>query len=246
MYIYFTTMKSVQQKLRWPGMIAGLALLALAFSSCTKHTDNAPQAPTSDLAVIDVSPSAPNVDFYLDGSKVNASPITYGGGLEYFICYAGNRHAVFYQSGSITAIASDTVNLQASGAYTMILSNLPSSPDITLLRDSIFAPPSGSATIRLVNASPDAGAIDFGLKGQPVLASNVTYRKYTAFLPVQLNGSLNDTLQIYKGGTSTILQKIPLSLQVGGVYTAYLYGFLAQTSTSQKLNAGLMENTFFY
>lgn len=220
--------------------------MALALSSCSKHVDNAPQAPTSNLAVIDVSPTAPNLDFYLDGAKVNSGPISYVGGLQYFVCYAGSRHAAFDQSGSSTVLASDTVNLQTNNAYTLILSNLPSKPDMTLVRDSIFVPATGTAILRLINASPDAGAVDFGLKGKTVLAGNVIYRKYTAFVPVTVTSSLSDTLQVYKTGTSTVLQKIPVSLQAGGVYTAYLYGFAGQTSSSEALGLGMMLNTYFY
>jgi hypothetical protein len=246
MFLFTTTMKTVQQKLRWLGAVTSIALLALLLSSCSKHNDNIVQAPTANLEVIDVSPTAPTLDFYLDGTKVNSGPISYTGGLQYFVCYAGNRHAAFYQSGSTTVVASDTVNLQASNAYTLILSNLPSKPDLTLIRDSIFMPSTGGATLRLINASPDAGAVDFGLKGGPVLGSNIIYRKYSAFIPVTFTSAHSDTLQIYRTGTSTVLQKIPVSLQAGGVYTAYLYGFTGQTSTDQKLGLGVVENTYFY
>jgi len=246
MFLFTTTMKTVQQKLRWPGAIASVALLALLLSSCSKHNDNIVQAPTSNLEVIDVSPTAPTLDFYLDGTKVNSGPISYTGGLQYFVCYAGSRHAAFYQSGSTTVVALDTVNLQASNAYTLIMSNLPNKPDLTLIRDSIFMPASGTATLRLINASPDAGAVDFGLKGGQVLGSNITYRKYTAFIPTMITSGHSDTLQVYKTGTSTVLQKIPILLQAGGVYTAYLYGFSGQTSSDQKLGLGAVENTYFY
>lgn len=246
MYIYFTTMKTVQQKLRWSGIITGVALLALLSSSCSKHSDNTVLAPTSNLAVIDVSPTAPSLDFYLDGNRVNSGPISYVGGLEYFVCYAGKRKAQFYQSGTSTVIASDSVNLKANYAYTLLLSNLPTSPDITLLSDSIYIPPANTATLRFVNASPDAGAVDVGLKGQTLLASNIVYRKATSFIAVNITSSLSDTLQVYRTGTSTILQKIPVSMQMRGVYTAYLYGFAGQTSSAQKIGGGVMENTYFY
>jgi len=246
MFLFTTTMKTVQQKLRWPGAITSVALLALLFAACSKHNDNVVQAPTANLEVIDVSPTAPTLDFYLDGTLVNSGPISYTGGLQYFVCYAGSRHATFYQSGSSSKIASDTINLQANNAYTLILSNLPSRPDLTLIRDSIFTPANGTATLRLINASPDAGAVDFGLKGGPVLGSNVTYRRYTAFIPVTVTSAHGDSLQVYKTGTNTILQKIPISLQAGGVYTAYLYGFAGQTSTDQKLGLSAVENTYFY
>lgn len=244
MYNYFTTMKTVPQKLRWPGMIMSIALLALMFSSCSKHNDNNVQAATSSLAVIDVSPTAPNLDFYLDGSMVNATPITYSGGLIYFTCYSGNRRAAFYQSGTNTLIASDTVTLKPSTAYTMLLSNLPSSPNVTLIRDSVYIPPSGQATIRLINASPDAGNVDYALKGRSLSGSNVAYRTATRFTPVNITATV-DTVMIYQTGTSNVLQKVPITLQSAGVFTVYLYGFAGQSSDSEKLKASVMENAYF-
>lgn len=244
MYTYFTTMKAVQRKLKWPGMIGTTALLAMLLSSCLKHTDNTVQAPTSNLAVIDVSPNAPALDFYIDGSQINASSIVYGGGLNYFNLYAGTRHAVFYQTGTSTKLAADTITLNANLAYTLLLSNVITAPDLTLLADSVSAPPGGSCTVRFVNASPDAGAADFGLKGKSILASNIAYRKASSFKAVQLTIS-TDTLQVYKTGTSTVLATIPTTLQVGGVYTIYLYGFASQTGT-EGLAGSIMENTYYY
>lgn len=247
MYLFTTTMKTVQQKLGWAGTVAGVALLASVFSSCSKHVDNStPQAPTANMAVIDVSPTAPNLDFYLDGAKVNSGAINYVGGLEYFICYAGKRYAQFYQSGTSTIVASDSVNLKANTAYTLLLSNLPATPDVTLIRDSIYIPAANTATVRFVNASPDAGAVDFGMKGQPLLGSNIAYRKSTPFVQVNITNALTDTLLVYQTGTSTVIQKVPIALQQEGVFTAYLYGFAGQTSTTEKLGLGVMENTYFY
>jgi hypothetical protein len=244
MHNYFTKMKTVQQKLKWNGMIGIAVLLATLLSSCIKHNDDTAQASTANLAVIDISPNAPLLDFYIDGSQLNSTSIVYGGGLEYFSLNAGVRNAVFNQTGTTTKIAADTITLTANRAYTLLLSNVVTAPDITLLTDSLFVPPTGAATVRFVNGSPDAGAADFGVKGQSLLASNIAYRKYTSFKAIQLIGSA-DTLQMYKTGTSTVLISLPVSLQQGGVYTVYLNGFASQTN-SEKLGAGIMENIYYY
>jgi hypothetical protein len=244
MYQYFTTMKTVQQKLRLTGVMTCIALLALLFASCSKQTGVSATTPVSNLAVIDVSPTAPSLDFFMDGAQVNTSPIGYGGGLEYFMCNPGNRHVAFYQTGTSTVIKTDTVDLLPNAAYTLLLSNLPSTPDATLLRDSVYPPASGAITIRLVNASPDAGAINFGLNGKTVLGTNVAYRKATSFISVNLTSAL-DTVKIYRTGTTTVLQSLPVVMNLGGVYTVYVYGFANQTSAAEQLNTGIMENTYY-
>jgi hypothetical protein len=245
MYKYFTPMKTVQQKLKWPGMMTSVALLALLFTSCSKSTDNAATpSTTSSMAVIDVSPTAPSLDFYLDGTLVNASPVTYAGGIVYFSCYSGTRHTAFNQSGTNTVIVKDTVTLKPSYAYTMVLSNLPTTPDVTLIRDSVYTPANGTATLRLLNASPDAGYVDFGLKGQSLIGKSIKYRSATSFISVTPS-QIVDTVMVYQAGTTTLVQKIPVALQTGGVFTVYLYGFASQTSTTEKLSGGVMENAYF-
>lgn len=239
-------MKTVKQKMKWPGVITSVALLAFMFTSCSKdYSNNTSNSPTANMAVIDVSPTAPSLDFYLGGTRVNSSSIIYGGGLVYFTCYSGSRQAAFYQTGTSTQIAADTVNLAANGIYTLLLSNVPSTPDVTLIRDSIYAPSSGAATLRLINASPDAGGVDVGFRGHPVFASNILYRKNSAFMPITLSTITNDTLLVYRTGTTTVLQKVAVNMQAGGVYTAFIYGFVSQTATNEQLNINLMENTYY-
>ena len=78
------------------GQIGAVAILSLMLSSCIKdHSTDTPQPPVAVLSVLQESPGQQPLDFTLDGVRVNANQLVYGGGLNYFNAYAGKRTAAF-------------------------------------------------------------------------------------------------------------------------------------------------------
>ena len=154
-------MKSIKQNIkRWPVVLGVVCSVALALSSCSKNNNNTPVKPVAALAVVDAFADAPSLDFYLSGQQVNLSPIAPGNFFNYFNAYAGKVPAVFYQAGTTTLVAKDTITMAANHGYTLFLTNVVAHADFILTKDSLFAPPSGTISVRFVDASPDAGAVD--------------------------------------------------------------------------------------
>jgi hypothetical protein len=247
-HLKYIPMKNFQQKLkRWP-VIAGMAcMMVFMLSSCLKnHNDNTPAQPVAALAVIDASPGTTALDFYLNTDRVTASPLTPGTFLTYFTAYAGNRTASFNQAGTSTVAAHDSVTLVANKYYSLFLANTLTTPDLILARDSISKPASGTISVRLVNASPDAGPIDLLVKSTATkLVQSEPYKGVSSFAGATIG--LSDTLQVVKAGTSTVLAIVPTAkLTTNSVYTVWLYGFANTTDASQKLAAGVMANAYFY
>jgi len=243
-------MKTIRQNLKgWPGMIGTIGLLALMLSSCVKgNNNNVTVQQLASLAVIDASPDAPPLDFFLETTRVNSSAINYGGGLGYFSAYAGVRNAIFYADATLTKIASDSINLKVNHSYTLFLTNVVAHPDIILLNDSIPKPAANMAAVRFVNVSPDAGPVDFSLKGVggslSAVAGNISYKGSTAFLGV--TAAVSDTIVVVKAGTTTVLATVPtVNLQSSGIYTVWLYG-LANGTPAEKLTANIVLNTYSY
>lgn len=242
-------MKNVSQILKgWPGMIGMMGLLVLMLSSCLKdNNNNNVQPPTALLTVIDASPDAPALDFYLDNNKVNNYPLTYGSndnGLEYFRAFAGNRVAGFYQAGTLTKSASDTISLSANHYYSLFLTNQITKPDFVLLTDSITRPTTGMGSVRLVNVSPDAPAVDLAVKSGSLLVSSVAYKHASPFAPI--SPSSNDTLVVRQAGTGTVIATMPgISIQSNNVYTVWLQGLVNNTG-NEKVNAQIMTNAYFF
>ncbi|RKR83441.1 uncharacterized protein DUF4397 [Mucilaginibacter gracilis] len=244
-------MKKVQQKLkRRAGIVGMICLLAASLSSCVKDHDyynsnnSVDVTPAALISVIDASPDAPSLDFYLDANKANRSPIVYNDGLDYLAAYIGKRTATFYSAGTKTVVKSDTITLNANRYYTLYLANLASKPDYLLTRDTLVQPAAGMATIRLVNVSPDAPALDLGIRSGALLASNKTYRTYSSF--VSIAAGTNYTVEVRQHSNSAVLSSlINIKLNAGSVYTIWAHGLIAGTGAT-LFSADIQKNAYYY
>lgn len=238
-------MKKIQQIFGKAGMIGMICLLTAAlFSSCLKHSDsNDVPTPAGLVTVINTSPDAPAQDFYLNNNKVNLNPIAYGHGLDYSGAYTGKRTVNFYNAGTTTLTKSDTLTVVANRYYSVYLANVLAHPDIVVLRDTISQPAAGKATIRLVNLSPDAGAVDL-VVNNTVLAANKAYKDASGF--VTIGGIGTYTLEVRQAGTTTVLASIAnATIYANSVYTIWLQG-LKNATDQTKLAAGLQQNVYYY
>ena len=245
MNLKFTSTKNFREQLNTNLVFAGMICLVTVFSSCSKQTGTTiTQTPSSIFAVVNASPNCPTSDFYLNSQMVNAIPFTYGNYLGYVNGPVGSAIKFgFYDTGTLTAIATDTVTLLQNHAYTVFFTNVISSPTFITLRDTIDAPANNSASIRLVNVSPDAPNVDLAI-GNTVYATNIPYKQASKFINVPPAG--NDTLNIRQTGTSTVLAKVSaVTIQLGGVYTIWLEGFANPPAAGEGLMSGLMENATF-
>lgn len=238
-------MKNFQQNsMKRAGMIGMVCLLAGLLSSCLKDKNNNVELPLAALiTVINASPDSQPLDFLLDQNMANPAPIRYGHILDYTRAYTGKRVASFYVSGSQQKIIADTINLDANKYYSLFLSNSVSTPDVTLLTDTLSKPASGMAVIRFINLSTNAGAVDLDIQGGAVLASNKAYKSFTAFMPVEGGKSMN--LEIKQAGTSTVLVSLSnITLQSGAIYTIWLHGLTGATDQT-KLALDIQRNGFY-
>jgi len=225
------------------GIIAAICLPVI-LASCNKITNNVNPSPIAALAVIDVSPDAPAFDFYFGSTQINTVPLVYGSGISYFQENAGEVALGFYNEGTTTKVVGDTINLKANTSNTLFLTNLIAKHDFLYLTDTLNQPATNIATIRFVDVSPDAPAVDFVIKGGAVLATNRTYKTYTSFMTI--TPKVNDTLEVLQSGTTTVLASVPtITITSNEIYTVWLYGLANTTVASEKLAAGAMTNFNF-
>jgi len=239
-------MKKVRQLAKGqPGLLGIVCLIAVLLTSCLKdNNDDVTLPPAALVSVINASPGAQPVDFYLDQNKANTYSIAYGQDIDYIRAYTGKRTATFYAAGTQQKIKADTTTLQADKFYTLYLTNIPSNPEFVLLRDSITRPAAGMAAIRFVNVSPDAPAVDLAIKQGNVLAANKGYKGYSPFISVQGNNTY--TLEIRQAGTATVLVTLAdVKITSSSVYTVWLQGLSAATDAT-KLSAHIQTNAYYY
>jgi hypothetical protein len=220
-----------------------VSLLSILLFSCLKDHNTYVTVPTAQLMVIQASPGAPAETLYLNNNRVTSQPYNYGDWVGYFNAYTGARQVVLYNYNNQTQIVSDTVTLQQGIVYSLFLANTYTKPDLILLKDTISQPASGKATIRFVDASPDAGAVDL-LANNTALVSNKAYKGASSFLPVTGNNTAY-TFQVLKSGTNTVLATLSnVTIQNGNVYTVWLHGLAAGSGTT-ALGVDILNNVFF-
>jgi hypothetical protein len=226
------------------GVLGMMCMAATLFSSCLKdHENNYVEQPAALVSVINALPGSQPVDFYLDQNRANPQAIPFGYGLDYLKAATGKRTAAFYVSGVQQALKSDTMTLKKDNFYTVYLAGTTTQPDLVLLHDSIARPASGKATIRLVNMSTNAGAVDLVIKDGAILAANKGYKGSSPFVAVQ--SGMSYTLEIHQAGTSTVLASLSnVQLNSNAIYTIWLQG-LAGATDQTKLTAKLQNNVYY-
>jgi hypothetical protein len=174
------------------------------------------------VKVVNAAFQAGAVDQLYDGISAAAN-IAYPGTTSTYYTLPAGPHTVTFQShatpGAAIATASETFT--ASTDTTLLLSGANGSLAITALPDHDIAPPSGTARVRVVNASPDVPAFDLAIDGE-VKAANVGYTQASAYFDTS---DANHKVEFRVPGTTTSLLTID-SQQFGSgqVSTLYLVG----------------------
>jgi hypothetical protein len=238
-------MKNVQQNSkRWAGIVGMMCLLAVSLSSCLKNSTSV-QPPIALLSVINASPDAPALDFYLDNNKGNAYAFAFGNGLDYISAYTGKRTAKFTPAGSNTVYKSDTLTLIQNRYYSLFLANTAGHEEFLLLNDTIVKPADTKAGIRLINLSPDAPAIDLVIKDGAVVVANKSFKGFSGFVPITATAKY--TFEIRQAGTTTVLATLTnITLNNGSLYTVWLQGLAAAGTPDAKKLAGKVQTNVYY
>jgi ABC-type uncharacterized transport system permease subunit len=108
-----------------------------------------------------------------------------------------------------------------------------------VLQDDLTMPAAGQAHVRFVHLSSDAPAVDITTKDGTVVFPNVSFKKFTNFLP--LNAGSYD-LQVRLAGTSTVVLDLNgIRLDNRKIYTVFARGFVSG-SGGTALNAQIIVN----
>jgi hypothetical protein len=175
--------------------------------------------------VVHASPDAPAVDVYANGSRV-LSGVPFKGASEYLSVPAGTYSFDVRPAGAAadaSPVLSVSADLQAGTDYTVMAVVRLSQIKARLFVDDNTAPAAGKAHVQVVHASPDAPAVDIGLKGGAVLVPNLAFGELKGPLPVDA-GTYD--LEVRLAGTSTVALPLnDVSLEAGKIYTFTAVGF---------------------
>jgi hypothetical protein len=121
-------------------------------------------------------------------------------------------------------LAQNTEGIRGGDHYTAIAMPAPDgTANLRVVADRLTPPPTGKASVRVINASPDAGELDLFVKGQEdALIGGVNADTVTNYKEVN---PITATLEVRPQGKSNVLLTIPAAkFEPGHLYTIILTG----------------------
>ena len=169
-------------------LIPMLILPILALSACGDDDSNpmsAPSAGVSFVRVSHLSPDAPNVDVWVDGSRV-LEDVPFRAVSGYLEVPAGEHRVQVTATGTTSPSVIDAmVTLTEDTAYTVAATGRLAEIAPTVLVDDRTAPAAGTTHVRFVHASPDAPPVDVKVaNGGPTIFADTAFRAFAGYSPV--------------------------------------------------------------
>jgi hypothetical protein len=138
------------------GMLAGV----VAIAGCNLDSSVTPTGPQGVVQFVNAAPRYNSVDLSVD--TLDLAPGTlYGNGTTVPVAAQATPHQfVVSISNDTTILASVPVLVTDQSVFTAILVQRPVGADLLVLPDTVTAPAGTLASVRVINASPSAGAVD--------------------------------------------------------------------------------------
>jgi Domain of unknown function (DUF4397) len=164
----------------------------------------AQQAPTR-VRVLHLSPDAPRVDVYVDGTST-LTAVPFKTATKHAQVPAGTHTVEIRPAGSANGnpLATSRETFTRGAAYTLAAVGPAAKLQIMVLKDDFTAPPPGKAKLRGIDAAPQSPPIDIAIAGGPVLFRNLTFPEATSFATVEA-GSM--ALEVRMAGTEQVVFK---------------------------------------
>ena len=191
------------------GLVAALGLLAALAVPVSA-------AEETFVRVVHASPDAPNVDVWVDGTKV-LTDVPYTAVSDYLPVPAGDHNVQVTATGSTDPVIDADLTLEAGTSYTVAATGMLADITATVLVDD-RTPASGQAKLRVFHASPSAPpAVDVAVTDGPVLVESLAYGEATDYLTVD---AAEYALEIRAAGESDAALALTANLEAGENYTA--------------------------
>lgn len=203
--------------------MAFFSMTTFGFVSCSKDDDTVVN-PESQVRVIHAIPGTGSVDFYLNGTKQNATAIAFGDVTGYIASSNGDKTAEFKTGG--TTILSAPVSFDGSN-YSLFATGRSSNNSLTtlLVKDVLQTPASGKVRLRFVHVSPDAPTVNVVLNDSVWFASK-PYKSATDF--VEANAGTY-TIKLNNSSTGTTAYTQSVTLAAGKNYSLVAEGMVSGT-----------------
>lgn len=203
-----------------------------SFVSCSSDDDDVIDPETS-LKVVHAVPNGAAVNFFLDGTKQNASAISFGQATGYIATSSGRKTAELKTATGDNTILSASIDLN-DGNHTLFATGMVSDNTVTAIvaEDNLQTPAAGKARVRVAHLSPDAPSVNVSVNDSLVL-SGATYKQVSGFLEIPARTYVVKIAANSNG--QTVYTRENVVLEAGKNYTLVAQGLL---------NGGLLDEDF--
>jgi hypothetical protein len=181
--------------------------------------------PSARVKAVNAIAGTTLLNFKADGTTL-LSNVPFAASSSYVTTSAGTR-SLQIEAANVPGTAIAQVSQAVVGArdYSMVAVGSANAPAVFVLGDENYVPASGSARIRFANALDGAASVDV-LVNFASLAAGIAPRAASAYYSLGPSDSYNITFAT-AGGVTVLASLTPVTLESGGVYTAYLLGSAA-------------------
>jgi hypothetical protein len=176
----------------------------------------------SYVRILHASPDAPPVDIYAN-DKLIAKNVSYRNFTPYLNIPSGNTSLRIFPAGrKINPVINTSIFIPAKSIFTIAAAGKLAHIGILAIPEPVKAIPTGKAYVRFAHLSPNAPGVDITLPNGTKLFSNVKFKEYTDYIPVD-GGTY--TLEARVAGTPKIVLTVPsINIKPGNFYTVYAVG----------------------
>lgn len=177
----------------------------------------------SRVRVLHASPDAPSVDVYAN-DRLLLADISYQEVTAYIRVPSGRYRIDIFPAGSTTnPIKSEVIRVEAGNTYTLAATGIAEELQLVAIHDQLSMTP-GRAKVRFLHLSPDAPAVDVGVKGGETLFRDVSFQEATEYVTVHPGGQV---VQVRPAGQETVVLEVPgVTFEPNKTYTVVATGFL--------------------
>ena len=199
--------------------LAGIGLLAgvTALSGCQLDTISGNTSPQGLVQFVNAAPRYPTMNLFIDSTSVLTRPQAYDSGSSVYVNALANPRTFRITAGTdTTTIASAQLLVANMSVYTIIATQHATGAGLLILPDTVSPLPSGQIGLRIINASPSAGPVDFYLTSTdstlttPV-ASNITFEGTSGYILAPTPNGAALRVRITTAGTKTVLLDVDAS-----------------------------------
>ncbi|HZY37201.1 MAG TPA: DUF4397 domain-containing protein [Mucilaginibacter sp.] len=210
------------------GFVIILFFVGILFAEACKNNDNVfPTVLPTSLNVVNAS--ADTLNFYLNGTRQNNTSSLFPVGQSYYVTVkAGQATYQFKKAGGFSVLFGVPLTLTDSSYYSLFVCGATADKSFLTLDQLYTDTVTNSTQIRFVNASPDAGNLDF-YAGDTINYKSAPFKGTSAFLAT---GSGMKEVKVYQSGSASPLVDTLIAFQPGGISTLYSKGLLKGTGTA--------------